>query len=784
MSPKYSIFTLLVLFLFCLSTLVYPSGTSANGGALKLKLDPPAKWKTGRPEKNTVLPFTANVLGDTTQITSTRYVFTLRDVSDYTGFCMNAGTQPGDKKDIYFRQSDQPENTATSNLTYTVSGSNGEKLTVTCNQVTTSIPFYVYVDDYGAHGILDGTVYLNDKKNSDDEEADNTPSNNTDADYCLSIPLDDNGNDIADGWKNDATVVTEGRSGYDPWKDDEAGPDGNAKHGDGFTVFEEYRGFWIKGKHQDTDPQTKKDLFIFSEFTNEGYGYASNLPDVFKLRLIDKNNMASNTRRMNRYTCGDGKSYRPHPGVSRNPQSAVHVVNASSDENRNIRTSHPGLFGVVTHTVTVPYNLNYCRVYPHRIKEKLEWTDEHPDLDNYYRDYYKKKLKGTIGHEIGHCIEVYDVHMDRHLELFGVQHGRTIMQADVYANAHPDGTEFTEDENRAEFAEVVRTLAQANYPYPAEHKAEYNLVASADRGNNFAADPKRKSKQPSEDEGDDNSDADATLAPSDELYTSTSGSSHTANFAASSPYTSVKWYVKSPSDTSDRGELVETDPGDGSATTASLDYTFAADAAAGTYVITASVTTSSGTYEVSYTITLSTVPDAPTIWRVELSSDTSVLVSWNPPAADGGSAITLYECRHQVSGATESGEWKDAGTALSKVISDVTSGTNYTVEVRAKNSVGYSVASSAFAFSVPSVTTGFAPASGSSYTATAEDTHVGEVQNTTLYGAWLYVNGKKIKWKWGSRTSTRLSLDYTFPEDASGTYTMGCVCLCAQWQWL
>ena len=71
MSHKYFIFTLLVLFLICLSTLVYPSGASANGGALTLELDPPAKWKTWRPKKNTVLLFTANVLGDTTTVNMT-----------------------------------------------------------------------------------------------------------------------------------------------------------------------------------------------------------------------------------------------------------------------------------------------------------------------------------------------------------------------------------------------------------------------------------------------------------------------------------------------------------------------------------------------------------------------------------------------------------------------------------------------------------------------------------------------------------------------------------------
>ncbi len=497
MIRKHFIFALLLIVLICSSILVYLSGASANGSTFTLELVPPSEWDAWSPKRNTVLTFTANVIGDTTQITSTKYVFTLRDVSDYTGFCMNAGTQAGDKKDIYFRQSDQPANTENSNLTYTVSGSNGETLTVTCKAATSSITFYVFVDDYGAHGILDGVVYLNDKQNADGTEADNTPSNNTEANYSISIPLDNNGNDIADGWKNDKTHVVEGREGYDPWEDKEAGPNDNTKHGDGFTVFEEYRGFWIKGKHQDIEPLIKKDLFIFSEFANEGYGYASNLPNVFERRLIDRGNMASNTRRMNRYTCGDGKRYKPAPGVFRNPQSAVEVINASASDNDAIKNSHPGVQGVVTPTVTVPYLVQYCRVYPHRIEADLKWIDEHPTLNNYYNNYYTKDVKQTIAHEIGHCIGLYHATETLQQQHHSERHGHSIMQNTPIATHWDDGTELTEDEQREDYAEIVRKLDQNAYPYSEKiHKTQYNLVASGDRGRNFAANPMRNENKP------------------------------------------------------------------------------------------------------------------------------------------------------------------------------------------------------------------------------------------------------------------------------------------------
>ena len=67
---------------------------------------------------------------------------------------------------------------------------------------------------------------------------------------------------------------------------------------------------------------------------------------------------------------------------------------------------------------------------------------------------------------------------------------------------------------------------------------------------------------------------------------------------------------------------------------------------------------------------------------------------------------------------------------------------------------------------------GFAPASGSSYTASAGDTHTGTVTASSIYGARLYVNGSLMGWFGGSTTATSLSLSYTFPSDASGDYTM------------
>ncbi len=71
----------------------------------------------------------------------------------------------------------------------------------------------------------------------------------------------------------------------------------------------------------------------------------------------------------------------------------------------------------------------------------------------------------------------------------------------------------------------------------------------------------------------------------------------------------------------------------------------------------------------------------------------------------------------------------------------------------------------------PEVGAGFSPSDGS-YTASAGDSHTGIVTGSSIYGAYLYVNGTQNGWFGGTQSTTSLSLTYTFPSDASGSYTM------------
>ncbi|NLK20479.1 MAG: hypothetical protein GX310_11870, partial [Synergistaceae bacterium] len=72
----------------------------------------------------------------------------------------------------------------------------------------------------------------------------------------VTLPKDENGNGIADCWEK----------AHDIWhciadSDDDGEPEGKYP-GDGLSAYEEYRGFFVKGKHVRLDPN-KKDLFVY-----------------------------------------------------------------------------------------------------------------------------------------------------------------------------------------------------------------------------------------------------------------------------------------------------------------------------------------------------------------------------------------------------------------------------------------------------------------------------------------------------------------------------------------
>ncbi len=99
-----------------------------------------------------------------------------------------------------------------------------------------------------------------------------------------------------------------------------------------------------------------------------------------------------------------------------------------------------------------------------------------------------------------------------------------------------------------------------------------------------------------------------------------------------------------------------------------------------------------------------TVPDAPQDFSAT-PGDRAVVLAWQAPAHDGGSAVTGYEYRHaEGASVPASTPWRSAGTSLAATVSGLTNGTAYAFEVRAVNDAGASASASAAATPATQVT--------------------------------------------------------------------------------
>jgi len=194
------------------------------------------------PEPDGYIPVTLNVTIPPNVSGGTLDVW-LEEVTEYPGEYGNSV--------VDFTTPDMSlEKTDTVNIDWTLTdGKLTQKVSVS-NNVAVSISCH----DYAAAGVL--KVKL-------------TPSTGMVVTDSARVPRDDDNNGIADGWDNKWEDAMRAGNG-----DNETGPGNNPHNGDGFTYWEEYRGFDVahdtKTKPIRLDPK-KKDVFTYSEFLGESY---------------------------------------------------------------------------------------------------------------------------------------------------------------------------------------------------------------------------------------------------------------------------------------------------------------------------------------------------------------------------------------------------------------------------------------------------------------------------------------------------------------------------------
>ena len=176
-----------------------------------------------------------------------KFKFTLFEVSDEKGYCLNAPTNlpaSGEDSDAW-KDYQFPTQTV-----FTISGADSniaETVTNDLHEATVTIKSF----DYGSFGKIkaefttqDGSLTCVAKEVGGTNE-------------YTRLPADTNFNDIADSWSGDT-----GPSGNcDATYDDDNNPTNGYTTGDGLSRYEEYRGFSVNGTHTRTVPWNK-DVFI------------------------------------------------------------------------------------------------------------------------------------------------------------------------------------------------------------------------------------------------------------------------------------------------------------------------------------------------------------------------------------------------------------------------------------------------------------------------------------------------------------------------------------------
>ncbi len=236
-------FTFVLIGILCLLCLFNQGNTALDAQqTASIQIEQPYLDPNWRPEAGTSLTFEIRVTVPA-DFTSGTLIAELQNVTSYEGDAGNSRcTDPGSPDLIMYKTTSQ-------NADWSISGSTLTYALSTNAIQTMSLIVSCY--DYAAYGELKLTA---------------SGSGYTSNEVVIKIPKDNNGNKIADGWRNDGTV------NYGQDDDNDSGPNSNT--GDGITVINEYRGLYVSGTWTDTDPNAW-DVFIRSDV---GIGGAGALP--------------------------------------------------------------------------------------------------------------------------------------------------------------------------------------------------------------------------------------------------------------------------------------------------------------------------------------------------------------------------------------------------------------------------------------------------------------------------------------------------------------------------
>lgn len=362
---------------------------------------------------------------------SVRYL--LDHVSHYQGYCMNypekgaAGNddQPDLQWDsLYYKNNEHY--TAKTATTLTSKDKEGSRL----GAVITSY-------DYAAFGELSAHVHLNDDDIDLEAHLKGSPD-----ELVITIPKDENRNKIADKWEKDVSMY--GKTS-DADFDEDAYPKNQRRNGDGYTLFEEYRGFKVennlvpqdshetfKNGHLRMDPNYK-DIFIWDEDGLFRQYYAPYNPSDLCWHYINKNEMIftahskdPENRWMN-FNKTDHFYARQYALILKDLPSANASLDCSKltvgqmfdyDNVANYGTNDfPDAKNGVPETITgvdqAVKHASIIMVFSGDVSYCLKKAYQPDELQR----FFISNITGTVNHEIGHAIGIRHHWVDGHILL-------------------------------------------------------------------------------------------------------------------------------------------------------------------------------------------------------------------------------------------------------------------------------------------------------------------------------------------------------------------------------
>jgi hypothetical protein len=184
---------------------------------------------------------------------------------------------------------------------------------------------------------------------------------------------------IADAWKEKMNAAN-----LDDRDDSDNVPIGDGDKGDGFTLYEEYRGFMENGKHISTDPR-KKDLFILDSLggvSKRGIALFARATQI-KVHHELRSDEFPSSRTMNANIFEGPSLNKPQHGL-------VMRLETDSLYSRVENIGTPG----ISRTVHISRNMAYDPI-------RLSWIRNAVGRSNSY-DY----SAAVVGHEMGHAVNV------------------------------------------------------------------------------------------------------------------------------------------------------------------------------------------------------------------------------------------------------------------------------------------------------------------------------------------------------------------------------------------